>query len=150
MTSTSSSTPDTPFKAFINNADAAPSRFPVFPVTTLPSGSCIAPAGFPVVSAFNSAAERAGERLAVIPALLMSISILLSPQSSTPVLFCSTAAEKYLRTISLLDASRHASSSTIAYPAIFTPISVGLLYGLSPAIFSIIERNTGNISTSRL
>ncbi len=40
---------------------AAPSSVDVLPVTTVPSGSTIAPAGAPVVSSFSSAAERAGD-----------------------------------------------------------------------------------------
>ena len=48
-------------------------------------------------------------------------------------------------------AARHTiSSSMMQLPAIFTPISVGDLYGDSPIIFSNIALSTGNISTSRL
>ena len=49
----------------MSSAEAAPSRLPVLPVTTRPSGSTMAPAGPPVVSSFSSAAERAGERFSV-------------------------------------------------------------------------------------
>ena len=61
MTSISLSTPDTPLSAFMMSDEAAPSSVEVLPVTTVPSGSTMAPAGPPVVSSFSSAAERAGE-----------------------------------------------------------------------------------------
>ena len=46
----------------------------VLPVTTVPSGSTMAPAGPPVVSSFSSAAERAGEWLTETPAWFISSS----------------------------------------------------------------------------
>jgi hypothetical protein len=48
------------------------------------------------------------------------------------------------------DASRHAPSSQIDMPAMFTPMSVGDLYGEDPRILSKSLLSTGKISTSRL
>ena len=94
MTFSWSSTSATPFRAFISSAEAAPSKFPVLPVTTRPSGSTMAPAGAPVVSSFSSAAERAGERLGVMAALFMRRSIFSSAASPLPVRFSSSAVAK--------------------------------------------------------
>ena len=94
MTYSSSSTPETPLSAFMSRADAAPSKLPVLPVTTRPSGSTMAPAGPPVVSSFSSAALRAGERLASTPAWFISSSRRSRRSSPAPVRFTSTAVWK--------------------------------------------------------
>ena len=52
--------------------------------------------------------------------------------------------------ISCFAASWHTSSSTIAAPAMFTPMSVGDLYGVVPVTFSSSADSSGNTSTSRL
>ena len=94
MTYSSSSTPETPLSAFMSRADAAPSRSPVLPVTTRPSGSTMAPAGPPVVSSFSSAAERAGERFWLMPAWFIKSSIFFRAASPTPVRLISSAVWK--------------------------------------------------------
>ncbi len=94
ITRSSSSTLATPLRAFISRAEAAPSRLPVLPVTTRPSGSTMAPAGAPVVSSFSSAAERAGERLGVMAALFISRSIFSNAASPLPVRLSSSAVAK--------------------------------------------------------
>ena len=53
----------------MSRADAAPSKLPVLPVTTRPSGSTMAPAGPPVVSSSRQAPRSGpGERFWLMPA----------------------------------------------------------------------------------
>ena len=61
MISSSMSMPATDLSAFMSIELAQPRRVEVFPVTTLPSGKIMAPAGAPVTCSRVSAAERAGE-----------------------------------------------------------------------------------------
>ena len=109
------------------------------PVTTRPSGSTMAPAGPPVVSSFSSAAERAGDRFWLMPAWFIRSSIFFRASSPVPVRLISSAVWKSTRKVRIMASvisspamvamvypvTRQASSSEMATPAMFTPMSVG-------------------------
>ena len=86
-----------------------------------------------VSSALCSAAGTTGLSSGVIPRGFMISSILrtslLSAERPRRTIH---SAVKYLRMISASEALRQTLSSLIQLPAMFTPMSVGLLYGLSP------------------
>jgi len=70
------------FSAFNSSAADAPSRAEVLPVTTLPSGSTIAPAGLPVASALARDAATAGQMSGVTPACCITSSSFRTTHSS--------------------------------------------------------------------
>ena len=142
--------PPSSFSALSSSAAEAPNSEVVFPVTILPSWSCMATAGPPVDSARWFAACTTGRSASEIPSCFMrSSSLYTSDLSASPWRFAHLVL-KYLRMTSCLEASHTASSSVMHNPAILTPISVGLLYGEVPSIFSRIALSTGNISISLL
>ena len=78
------------FSAFSSSAADAPSRGEVRPVTTLPSASTMAPAGFPVATAFSSEAATAGQMSGVTPACCITSSSFRTTHSSACPLARST------------------------------------------------------------
>ena len=78
------------FSAFSSSAADAPSRGEVLPVTTLPSGSTMAPAGLPVACSFSSAAATAGHISGVTPACCITSSSFRTTHSSACPLARST------------------------------------------------------------
>jgi hypothetical protein len=116
-----------------------------------PSGSSIAMAGLsPLSSAFSSAGTTGGRSLHVMLSRFIKSSSFMRAFWLAMPLRTSHAVWYQRRMISCFEASQHAASSQRQYPAIFTPMSVGLLYGLSPRMRVNIALSTGKISTSRL
>ena len=122
----------------------------VLPVIIVPSASSIAEQGTPVFACFSTAYLYASLFSGVIFKVFIKIRIFSDSTASRLFLLSFSSALKYLLIISCLDASLHASSSEIAKPTIFIPISVGDLYGDSSIIFSNKVLSTGNTSISRL
>ena len=126
------SIPASAFSAFIRQAEAAPSSAVVLPVMMRPSGSSMATAGPSVSSARRSAAATTGRSAGPAPMELRISSIFRCSAPSERPSRTAQAAAYQRRMISCFEASQQASSSKMQKPAMFTPMSVGLLYGLSP------------------
>ena len=107
------SMPASAFTALSRQADAAPSRAEVLPVTMSPSGSSMATAGPPVASARSSAAATTGRSPAPIPSKFISSSIFFTSAGSDRPCREDTAAAYQRRRISCLEAPRQTSSSVM-------------------------------------
>ncbi len=150
ISSIESSIPATLLRAFRIMAEDAVSSGEAFPSIILPSGSSAATTGLSVSAILSLTTLTTSRYVTSMPACFIRISDLNRTPSSTRPSLRSLRAAKYLLMISELAAFLTASSSTMQFPAMFTPMSVGDLYTDFPKIPSRMAFTTGKTSTSLL